>query len=106
MIHDIDASHALGLTSGHLFCNPITSAHEIPREELADIISRAVTHARKNGAVGRDATPYILDRIRQDSAGRSVVANRALVLDNARVGALVAGKLAELDRCGSVRIGF
>ncbi|KAI5797907.1 Indigoidine synthase A like protein-domain-containing protein [Peziza echinospora] len=94
----IHASHTLGLTSGQFFANPIPAKDEIPKEEIAEIINTAVEMARKDGATGKDNTPYILDRIKTDSKGRSIKANRALILNNARVGAEVAVALSELER--------
>lgn len=104
-LHRLDASHTLGLTSGQLFCNPIPAEHEIPASEIADIISNAIERARKAGAIGKDNTPYILDRIKKDSKGRSIGANKALVMDNARKGAQIAVALAELEGSAN-RIGF
>ncbi|KAF8475852.1 Indigoidine synthase A like protein-domain-containing protein [Kalaharituber pfeilii] len=92
----IYASHAMGLTSGQLFCNPIPTEFEIPKSEMADIISAAIKKAEKEGAKGKDNTPYILDRIKKDSKGRSIPANKALVLNNAQVGAEMAIALADV----------
>jgi pseudouridine-5'-phosphate glycosidase len=39
-------------------------------------------------------TPYLLRHIAARSGGRSLVANKALLVDNARVGAAVARALA------------
>ncbi|KAF8456735.1 hypothetical protein BDZ91DRAFT_786117 [Kalaharituber pfeilii] len=49
-----------------------------PNPLMADIISAAIKKAEK----GKDNTPYILDRIKKDSKGRSIPANKALVLNN------------------------
>lgn len=101
----IDASHTLGLTSGQLFCNPIPEEHEIPTSEIHKIIAEAVETARKKGVTGKDNTPYILARIKEKSGGKSIPANKALVMDNARIGAEVAVQLAELETSVG-RIGF
>ena len=101
----LDASRTLGLTSGQLFCNPVPAEHEIPSSKISAIIAEAVEKARKVGVTGKDNTPYILARIKEKSKGRSVEANKALVMDNARVGAQVAVELVGLQ--GFVgRIGF
>jgi len=101
----IDASHTLGLTSGQLFCNPIPKEHEIPMLEITAIITEAVEKARQEGVTGKDNTPYILARIKEKSGGNSIPANKALVMDNARMGAQVAVELAVLETLVG-RIGF
>lgn len=89
-----------------MFCNPIPAEHEIPSSKISAIIAEAVEKARKEGATGKDNTPYILSRIREKSKGRSVAANKALVMDNARVGAQVAVELVRLQGSVVGRIGF
>ncbi|KAF8455479.1 Indigoidine synthase A like protein-domain-containing protein [Terfezia claveryi] len=93
----IHVSHTLGLTSGQLFCNPIPKEHEIPTSKIAAIITGAVEKARQEGITGKENTPYILARIKEKSGGSSIPANKALVMDNARVGAQVAVELALLE---------
>ena len=101
----IDASHTLGLTSGQLFRNPIPKEHEIPTSEITAIIAEAVEKARQEGVTGKDNTPYILARIKEKSGGSSISANKALVMDNARMGAQIAVELAMLETSVG-RIGF
>ena len=93
-------SRALGLTSGQIFANPIPEAYEIPNEEIQEIISQSIAHAEHN-ATGRDVTPFILKDILERTAGRSIIANRGLVLNNVTMGAKVALELAKLEGSGN-----
>jgi pseudouridine-5'-phosphate glycosidase len=86
----------MGLTSGQFFANPIPKADEIPHAELKDIIDVAVREGDKH-TKGKDITPYVLNAIKEASAGRTVHSNRALVLNNAKMGANVAVELAKLE---------
>ncbi len=80
----------LGLSSGLVIANPIPVADEIPTEEIGLIIDQALTDMDALGITGKDATPYLLGRIVEISDGASLVANIALVRNNARLGAAIA----------------
>lgn len=84
----------MGLGGGHLIANPIPAEHEIPADALAPIIARATAEARDRGVTGKAVTPFLLDRIFALTEGRSLEANVALVLNNARLGARIAGELS------------
>lgn len=91
---DIAASAAmrarLGLSGGQLVANPIPEADEIPAETLAPIIAQAQFEADAGGISGKDVTPFLLQRIFDLTGGRSLTANIALVLNNARLAAAIA----------------
>jgi pseudouridine-5'-phosphate glycosidase len=86
---------ALGLPGGQLVANPIPEVAEIPRSELTPVIAKAIRDAADHGISGKDLTPYLLQRIFELTEGRSLVANIALVLNNARLGAEIACELAD-----------
>lgn len=81
----------LGVPGGQLVANPIPAEDEIPSEDLAPIIAQAQQDADKHGITGKAVTPYLLQRIFELSKGRSLVANIALVRNNARL----AGEIAQ-----------
>jgi pseudouridine-5'-phosphate glycosidase len=87
---------ALGLSGGQLVANPIPEADEIPTADLAPLVSRAVGEARDRGIAAKQVTPFLLGRIFELTGGRSLEANIALVLDNARLGARLAVEIARL----------
>ena len=60
------------------------------------IIERALRAATTEGITGKRVTPFLLDRIKQLTEGRSLVANIALVKHNAEVGAQIAVALNAL----------
>ncbi len=81
---------ALGLPGGQLIANPIPSADQIPAEELAPIIASAQEDAETHRITGKGVTPYLLQRIYEQTDGRSLTANIALVRNNARLAAGIA----------------
>ncbi|MDO8985497.1 pseudouridine-5'-phosphate glycosidase [Cypionkella sp.] len=83
----------LGLPGGQLVANPIPLADEIPRNEINPAIEQALTEAAAQGIAAKEVTPFLLHRIFELTAGRSLVSNIALVLNNARLGAAIAREI-------------
>jgi len=64
-----------------------------PDESLDDVeplIEHALRDAREQGVSGKDVTPFVLSWLHERSGGRTLAANRALVIANAGL----AGELA------------
>lgn len=85
---------ALNLSGGTVIANPIPEEHEIPWSEIAPHVEAALAEAAQAGVAGKDVTPFLLDRLVALTAGRSLAANKALVLANARLAARIAAALA------------
>lgn len=98
---EIAASHAMrrrmGLPGGQLIANPIPSEAEIAADVLAPIIAQATQEADEQGVSGKGVTPYLLARIFELTEGRSLEANIALVLNNARLASQIAVELCALE---------
>ncbi|MBO9472079.1 pseudouridine-5'-phosphate glycosidase [Shimia sp. R10_1] len=84
---------AMGLPGGQLVANPIPASDEIPAEDLAPVIAQATREAEEQGVTGKGVTPFLLQRIFELTEGRSLVANIALVRNNARLAADIAAAL-------------
>jgi pseudouridylate synthase len=87
----------LGIGGGQLVANPIPPGDEIAREELAPLIDRALAEARAQGVAAKAVTPFLLSRLFELTGGRSLEANIALVLNNARLAARIAAQLSALE---------
>lgn len=85
---------ALGLPGGQLVVNPIPVDAEIPRAEIMPVVEQALAEAAAQGIAAKAVTPFLLQRIFELTGGRSLEANIALVLNNARLGAAIARALA------------
>ena len=96
---EIAAAHLmrgrLGLPGGQLVANPIPVEHEIAFAEISPVIEQALAEAADRGIAGKAVTPFLLDRMFEITAGRSLASNVELVLNNARLGAAVAIEIAK-----------
>jgi pseudouridine-5'-phosphate glycosidase len=95
---EIAAAHRmrgrLGLPGGQLVANPIPAEAEIPRKDILPHIEAALAEAEAEGIAAKEVTPFLLQRIFERTEGRSLAANIALVLANARLAAAIALELA------------
>lgn len=82
--------HALGSGTGILVANPIPEEDALTPEFINGTIEAAVKEAADQGVGGKDVTPFLLARINELSEGRSLKANIALVLNNAKLAARMA----------------
>jgi len=83
----------LGLGTGIVVANPIPLEHELPREAYESALVAALAEAGRAGVHGREVTPFLLERLRVLTEGRSVFSNRALLEHNARIAARLAAAL-------------
>lgn len=91
----IYTKNQLKLAGGILVTNPVPKKDEFPRELIDKHIELALEEADKLGIKGKDSTPFLLAKIKEITDGKSLEANIALVLNNAKVGAEVAVELAK-----------
>ena len=89
----VRARRELGLPGGELVCAPVPQGDELPRDVAEAAIAEAQRLADAQGIHGAASTPFLLDQIAKLTRGASVRANVALLLNNARVAAGVAGAL-------------
>jgi pseudouridine-5'-phosphate glycosidase len=80
----------LGLPGGILFCNPPPAESALEPAEVESLVTAAVRGAEEKGIRGKDVTPFLLDHLATESAGRTLAVNLALLEDNARVAARIA----------------
>lgn len=94
---EIAAAHLmrarLGLPGGQLVANPIPADAELPRERIVPFIEQALAEAARRKVGAKAVTPFLLQRIFELTDGRSLAANIALVLNNARLGAQIAAEI-------------
>jgi pseudouridine-5'-phosphate glycosidase len=89
------AKRQLGLEGGALICNAIGPADEIPRAEMEAFTEAAVAEAVARKITGKAVTPFILSRLVEMTAGRSLRANIVLVKSNARLAAELATQMSQ-----------
>lgn len=80
----------MGISSALLVLQPVPEESAIPRADMEAIIDQAVQEAATKGIHGPAVTPFLLERVNQLSTGRSMVANLALLKNNALLAAQIA----------------
>jgi pseudouridine-5'-phosphate glycosidase len=79
---------------GVLIANPIPEADELDAASIEARIAEAIRGAEAEGVSRKELTPFLLKRIFELTEGKSLVANIALVENNAKVAAQIAVALA------------
>jgi pseudouridine-5'-phosphate glycosidase len=87
-----------GQQSAVLVANPIPAGDAIPASDLASVIEEASDEARQKNIHGKKLTPFLLQRINELTKGRTMQANLALLLNNARLAAQIAKALRLVER--------
>ncbi len=80
----------MGLWTAVLVANPVPELDSIPRTEIEPIIARASREAQDKKVHGQALTPFLLQRVSDMTAKRSMRANLSLLLNNARLAAEIA----------------
>ena len=88
----------LDLKGGTLVVNPIPVKDSIEASYINKIIDKAIEESFNQGIEGKDVTPFLLKRIVEETKGKSLEANLALVYNNAKVGAQIAKAYNEISK--------
>jgi pseudouridine-5'-phosphate glycosidase len=76
--------------AGVVVAQPVAKDVALDAAELERTMERAVAEAAAKGVRGQSVTPYVLAAVHAATAGRSLEANRRLIVDNAGLAAEVA----------------
>lgn len=80
----------LGIKSGLLVTNPIPEEYALEPSFIRALIQQTVKEAEEQGIKGNKVTPFMLAALHDHSEGKSVEANKQLVINNARLAAKLA----------------
>jgi len=86
------AHRALGRLQAILVAQPPQSSAALPRASVDEAVEQAQSEARRDGIQGADVTPYLLAAVNRLTEGGSLVANLALLEQNAAL----AGEIATM----------
>jgi len=84
----------LGLKGGMVIANPIPVEHAMDDVKITTAIENALKEAGELGISGKETTPFLLGKIKDITAGKSLESNIELVYNNARVGSEIAKQYA------------
>lgn len=100
-VPDVDAAAGLarihldlGLGTAILLTVPVPATQALSPEVAGEAVERAIGEASLRGVSGSALTPWLLGRIAELTAGASVAANTALIVNDARVAGELAVRLA------------
>jgi pseudouridine-5'-phosphate glycosidase len=80
--------------AGVVVAQPVPAEVALAPAELEDALSQAERQAVAAGVHGAELTPFLLARLAEATQGKTLRANKALVIANARLAARIAGALA------------
>ncbi len=83
-------------SNGILVTVPIPKKDELNRSEFNKIIDELISEVEDKNIRGKEITPYLLSRIKEETEGESVKANIALVKNNLKAGCKIAKALKEM----------
>lgn len=92
----LKAKWDLNLKGGMVIGNPIPTEFEMDYDTINNAIASALKEAEEKNIAGKKVTPFLLDRVKTITEGKSLDANIELVYNNAKVAAQIAKDLSEL----------
>lgn len=92
----LDAKWGLGINGGVVVANPIPEEYSMDRNIIDKTIEDAVNEANKLGIIGKDTTPFLLDKIQKLTEGKSLESNIKLVFNNAKLASEIAKEFVKL----------
>lgn len=93
------ARDALGIASTLLVARPVDPEVQLPPALHDEVLARALQAAAAAGISGHDTTPFLLDHMQRETAGRSLDVNVEVYRGNVALGAEIAAALADGDGC-------
>ena len=90
----LETKWKLGLNGGVVIANPVPKEEELEESYITAIIEQALKEAEEKHITGKAVTPFLLDRVKTLTEGKSLKANIALVKNNAALAADLARELS------------
>jgi pseudouridine-5'-phosphate glycosidase len=99
----VRAHRTLGLPGAIVLAQAVAEGVALDDSAMEAALADALAQARSLGVAGKAVTPFLLDRVRSATGGRSLEANAALIVANARLAAevavaLIGGAVGGADR--------
>ena len=86
----------LGLKGGMLVTNPIPEEYAMDDTIINQAIEQALKEMNELGIHGKEATPFLLAKVKDLTGGDSLESNIRLVLNNAKVASQIAGAYVQM----------
>lgn len=86
----------LGMKGGILVTNPIPEEYAMDDEVISRAIDDAISEMNALGIHGKEATPFLLAKVKELTEGNSLDSNIRLVFNNAKLAAQIAAEMTKL----------
>lgn len=86
----------LGLNGGVVVANPIPEEFAMDFDTITTAINKAVVEAEEKGIKGKETTPFLLAKVKDITAGKSLESNIQLVFNNAKLASEIAKNYVKL----------
>ncbi|MDR2709124.1 MAG: pseudouridine-5'-phosphate glycosidase [Elusimicrobiota bacterium] len=80
----------MGVKNGIVVANPVPKEYAMDEKIISDAIENAVKEAQEKGIKGKEVTPFLLSKIKDITAGKSLETNMQLAYSNADLAAKIA----------------
>jgi len=80
----------MNLKGGVVVANPISEKYQLDYNFMMDAIDKAIKEAKNKGIKGKEATPFLLGKVKEITEGKSLESNIELVYNNAKLAAEIA----------------
>ena len=94
----LKAKWDLNLKGGMVIGNPIPEEFEMDYDTINNAIESALKEAEEKNIAGKNVTPFLLDKVKTITAGKSLDSNIELVYNNAKVAAQIAKDLSDISK--------
>ena len=84
------ARQSLGLGSALLVANPLPPEDALDAQLHDWTLTSGMAASAEAGVTGKDVTPFLLDWFHRETGGASLVANIAIIVNNAALAAQIA----------------
>ena len=93
----LKAKWDLNLKGGMVIGNPIPEEFEMDYDTINNAIESALKEAEEKNICGKNVTPFLLDKVKTITDGKSLESNIELVYNNAKVAAQIAKDLSDIN---------
>ena len=87
---------ATGARTALVVCAPVPEEFEMPAQEVARALEEALRESARARVRGKALTPFLLSQMERATGGKTLLANRALLVNNAAIAAQIARSLAAM----------
>lgn len=88
--HFLQTKWDMNLTGGVVVANPIPADKQLDYDYMMKTIALAIEESNRLGVKGKESTPFLLAKVKELTAGESLVSNIELVYNNAKLAAEIA----------------